>query len=253
MLATLLAGLLAAAPPCHPPPLRSALPFRPGEILDLELSIMGLARVGELKLTVERLATGGRLQPFTAQVRSTARLGAVRRLAAVGKSWVDPRSFRLDRYLETADEDGRRRVSDLRATAPAGTFELVQQDGARRTLTRLERRGELLDALSALYLFRAARLPPSARFCVELLGNGRTWRVEGTVSERPEEIEVPAGTFKSWRLEGTARPVDGAGEPRQLWLWISDDARRLPLAVVSEIEAGPVSAKLVEVRPGPAR
>ena len=252
MLAPLLFALLAAAPPCVLPPPRAPFPFRPGEILDLELSVLGAAKVGELKLTVERPTSGGKVQPLTAQVRSTARFGSVQRLTAVGKSWVDARTLRLDRYLETADEDGRRRSTDLRVVPGAAAFELEQKDGTQLTRGRLERKGEVLDAVTALYHLRAVKPVASARFCFDLVGDGRIWRVEGTVSDRPEQIEVPAGSFRAWRLEATARPASGRGEARPLWLWLSDDARRLPLAVVAEVELGPVSAKLVEARSGAA-
>ena len=251
MLAPLLSALLAAAPPCLLPPPRAPFPFRPGEILDLEISVLGAAKVGELKLTVERPTSAGRVQPLTAQIRSTARLGSVQRFTAVGKSWVNARTLGLDRYLETAEEDGRRKSTDLKVVPGASAFELVQDDGGRTTRTRIDRRGELLDAITALYHLRAVRPSPSARFCFDMVGDGRSWRVEGTVSERPETIEVPAGSFRAWRLEATARPATGPGEPRPLWLWLSDDPRRLPLAVVAEVELGPVSAKLVAARAGP--
>jgi len=48
------------------------------------------------------------------------------------------------------------------------------------------------------------------------------------------------------RVEGTARRADGAGKPRTIWVWYSADARRLPLAVVSEVDLGMVSARLEE-------
>jgi hypothetical protein len=59
---------------------------------------------------------------------------------------------------------------------------------------------------------------------------------------------VPAGKFRAWRLEGTARRADGQGSARPVWIWLSADARRLLVAAVSEVDLGPVSAKLVEVR-----
>ena len=66
--------------------------------------------------------------------------------------------------------------------------------------------------------------------------------------DAPEPVEVPAGRHHPWRLEATARRADGQGASRPLWVWITTDARRLPVAAVSEVDLGPVSAKLVEVR-----
>ena len=125
---------------------------------------------------------------------------------------------------------------------------MAMTDDARSGSATFERRGEALDALSALYYVRAARLTPGERFCFDMVGNGKYWRVEGAVSAAPEPVEVPAGRFQAWRLEATARRADGQGASRPLWVWITADARRLPVAAVSEVDLGPVSAKLVEVR-----
>jgi hypothetical protein len=109
-----------------------------------------------------------------------------------------------------------------------------------------ERQGEALDALSALYYLRATRLAAGDRLCFDLVANGKYWRFEGAVAARTERFEVPAGRFEALRVEGVARRADGAGKPRSVWIWYSADARRLPLAVVTEVDLGLVTAKLEE-------
>ena len=192
--------------------------------------------------------SGGAVLPLAGRARNTARFGPLQRMIAVGLSWIDARSLRPERYREEADEDGRRRVSDTRLAPPGPTVTMELVDGVQTGRATFERRGEALDALSALYYMRSARLEPGARFCFDMVGNGKYWRVEGQVAARPEPVEVPAGKFQAWRLEGTARRADGQGKSRPLWLWLGTDARRLPVAAVSEVDLGPVSAKLVEFR-----
>jgi hypothetical protein len=216
----------------------------------MDLGLLGAVRVGELRFSVERPLSGGAVQPLVGRVRNTARFGSLRRLAAVGSSWVDAQTLRPERYREDAEEDGLHRSSDARLRPLGAEVVLEQRDGTRSGQRSFERRGEVLDPVSALYYFRAARLEPGGRFCFDMIGNGKYWRVEGTVSARPEALEVPAGRFEAWLLQGTARRADGKGKIRPLWLWLSSDARRLPLAAVSEIDLGPVSAKLTEVRGG---
>jgi hypothetical protein len=247
MLAALAALALAATPGCGLPPLAGPPPWRPGEILSMDLGLLGAVRVGELKFSVERPISAGAVIPLAGRARNTARFGPLQKLVAVGLSWVDARTLRPERYREESDEDGRRRVSDTRLAPPGPQVTMELADGAQRGQAVFAREGEALDAVSALYYLRAARLAPGDRLCFDLVANGKYWRVEGAVAAKPETFEVPAGRFEALRIEATARRADG-GKARPLWLWLGTDARRLPLAAVSEVDLGPVTAKLTEAR-----
>jgi hypothetical protein len=214
----------------------------------MELSLLGSVKVGEVQFSVERPISAGAVVPLVARARNTARFGPLQKLVAVGLSWIDARSLRPERYREEADEDGRHRSIDVRFLPPAPKLTLETADGTARGATSFDRQGDALDALSALYYARATRLAAGDRLCFDLVANGRLWRFEGQVVAGRERFEVPAGRFDALRLEGTARRADGAGPPRSIWIWYSADARRLPLAVVTEVDLGMVSAKLAEIR-----
>jgi hypothetical protein len=74
--------------------------------------------------------------------------------------------------------------------------------------------------------------------------------VRGAVAGKTERVDTPVGKLETIRLDAEARragaPADAPGRP--VHLWISTDARRLLVAVVSEIDAGPVRAMLASVR-----
>jgi hypothetical protein len=247
MLATALALLLAAPPPCALPPLTAGPPpWRTGERLRMDLALLGSVKVGEVQFSVERPISSGAVIPLVAKARNTARFGPLQKLVAVALSWVDARTLRPERYREEADEDGRRRSIDVRLVPPGAQVTLETADGAARGATAYDRRGDVLDALSAVYYARATRLAAGDRLCFDLVANGKYWRFEGAVAAQKERFEVPAGRFEALRVEGTARRADGAGKARSIWIWYSADARRLPLAVVTELDLGMVSAKLEE-------
>jgi len=244
MMAHLLALLLAAPNACTLPPLAGPRPWAPGERLRMELSLLGSVKVGELQLSVERPMSGGAVIPLVAKARNTARFGPLQKLVAVGLSWVGAGTLRPERYREEADEDGRRRSTDVRFLPPGPQVTLQMMDRGVPSQSTFERRGEALDALSALYYVRATRLAAGDRLCFDMVANGKYWRFEGAVAARTERFEVPAGRFDAVQVEGTARRADGSGKPRSIWIWYSADARRLPLAVVSEVDLGLVTAKL---------
>lgn len=248
MIATALAFLLAAPPACSLPALSGPQPWRPGERLRMDLSLFGSVKIGEVQFSVERPGAGGTVIPLVSKARNTARFGPLQKLVAVGLSWVDARTLRPERYREESDEDGRRRSTDVRFLPPGPKLTLENMDGATRGSSDFDRRGEALDAVSALYYLRATRLAAGDRICFEMVANGKYWRVEGAVAAGTETFEVPAGRFEALRIEGLARRADGGGKARSIWIWYSADARRLPLAVVTEVDLGMVSAKLEEAR-----
>ena len=107
----------------------------------------------------------------------------------------------------------------------------------------------MLDGLSAIAYLRAAKVSPGDRFCFDLVANRRFWRMEGTIAAKTEKVETPAGRFDTFRVDATMRRADRpADRPRPVHLWFTRDARRLPVAIVSEVDVGPVRAMLSGVR-----
>ena len=71
---------------------------------------------------------------------------------------------------------------------------------------------------------------------------------------RKERVEVPAGKFDCIVIE----PVMAAGSifknSGKLTIWVTDDARRIPVLMKSKIPVGSIDAVLQEIKPsGPAR
>ncbi|WP_242346890.1 DUF3108 domain-containing protein [Anaeromyxobacter terrae] len=249
MLAPLLALVLAAGSQCALPPIADGeRPWRTGETLDLELDVLGAVKAGTLQLTVERPMSGGRIVPLRGRARTTAAVASIRRFAGVGLSWIDARTLLPERYRDDTDENGVRRSSDARIPAD-GRVTIAYRHGDRASEASFDPEGEVLDALSALYYLRAARLAPGDRFCFDAIASRRLWHLEGSVAAEREPVETPAGRFQTFRVDALARRADRPdARPRPVHLWFTRDSRRLLVAAVSEIELGPVRAQLVSVR-----
>jgi hypothetical protein len=249
----IVALLLAAAaagpdPACDLPPLAGPPPWRTGESIDLDLDLYGVVRAGALTLSVERPMSRGRVIPLRAVAKSSAALGEVKTLTAVALSWVDARTLLPERTRIESEEDGIRRSSDARL-APAGPeIVLENRTGEREGRASYPRERTTLDGVSALYYLRAARLAPGDRFCLDVVALGRLWRVEGSVATRIERVETPGGTFPSLRVDLAGRRADRPEVRREVHLWLSQDARRIPVAAVGEIDLGPVRVLLARVR-----
>jgi hypothetical protein len=247
---------LAGAPCALPPLLPEGPPFGTGEALTYDMELV-LVKAGKLSLLVDRPMSGGTLLPLKARAQNTAAFANVKRLTAVGLSWIDPTSLRPQRYREEGDEDGNRRSTDVRFPAGAGPVTLDQRNRDQKGTRTFPREGEPLDALSGLYYLRAARLAAGDRFCLDLVGAGRYWHVEAEVAAGRERVDTPAGRFETFRVDLVATRADvppgGKGRTRRMHIWLSADARRLPVSIVSEIDAGPVAVTLSSWRAAPAK
>lgn len=254
MLAALALGLAlgaeaaAGADACRLPERAPQRPWRTGETLSFDLDVLGMVKAGVLELTVDRPMSGGRIVPLRARAKTTEAVASLKRFTAVGLSWIDAKTLLPERYRDEADENGVRKMSDTRMPEDAQQITIAYQFGEKKGSTTFTRNAEVLDALSGLYYLRASRLAPGDRFCFDLVGNRRFWRLEGQVAERTEKIETPAGTFETLRIDAVARRADRQGATRPVHLWFTTDARRLLVAAVSEVDIGPVRAMLASVR-----
>jgi len=86
-------------------------------------------------------------------------------------------------------------------------------------------------------------VPPAARVVPEEPRPTFSRRMEA------ERVETPAGRFDTVRIDATTRRADRPNDrPRPLHVWFGTDTRRLPVAIVSEVDIGPVSATLSAIR-----
>lgn len=249
MIAAVLALAIGAAPACGLPPLPPGdRPWRTGENLTYELGLLGMVKAGTLQLAVERPMPGG-IVPLRGRAKSTQTVGSLKPFAGVALSWIDPVTLAPERYRDEAEEGGVHKVSDTRLKPPGPEVVIEYQYGDKAGKDAYPRERAVLDAVSTIYYLRAARLSPGDRLCFDLVANRRFWHLEATVAAKREKVETPAGKFDTVRVDATTRRADRPGDrPRPIHLWFSTDARRLPVAIVSEIDLGPVTATLGSVR-----
>jgi hypothetical protein len=251
--AALVALALAAEPPgCGLPPLaQGERPWKTGETLTYDLDVLGVVKAGTFQLSVEQPMSGGAIVPLRARAKTTSSVANVKRFAAVALSWIDASTLLPERYRDEAEEDGVRKISDAKIR-PAGPELVIEaQYAGKASRVAYARHGEVLDGLSAIAYLRAARTAPGERFCFELVANRRFWTLEGSIAPKAEKVETPAGKFDTFRVDATMKRVDRPNDRgRPVHLWFTRDARRLPVAIVSEVDVGPVRAMLSSVRGG---
>jgi hypothetical protein len=103
------------------------------------------------------------------------------------------------------------------------------------------------DALSALYVLRAIPLKSGDRMTMPVSDNGKLYRIQIEVGAL-EKVKTPLGEISSWRLKPTIVDAKGQSQGRNMAIWVSDDARRLPVKYQAEVAVGSFNLTLREAR-----
>ena len=94
---------------------------------------------------------------------------------------------------------------------------------------------ESRDAISALFYARTLPLEPGVRHVIPINESGQNLRVELSVEDR-ETVEVAGRPVEAIRIQPRLQRRLGRRQPSSAMLWVSADARRIP--VLMQLEAG---------------
>ena len=150
------------------------------------------------------------------------------------ESYVDPKSLLPYRTVMNRNE-GKRRVNQTLT---------VNQDRGNATTDR----GEKIeipvgthDYLSLFYVVRTFNISPPKRNAISVLAEGKP-KTLFISSIKRETIEINAQKIPAFALSLTT--ADPQSDKYQLRVWISNDARRLPLRLTCQTEIGLLRADL---------
>ncbi len=105
---------------------------------------------------------------------------------------------------------------------------------------------DVLDPLGSLYYVRNIPLEPGQTYSVDVHSGEKVYPLVVSVKKR-ERVKVPAGKFDTLLVEPLLRgPGVFISKGKKLEVWLTDDARRMPVKMRSEVFIGHVSAELVE-------
>ena len=107
------------------------------------------------------------------------------------------------------------------------------------------------DPLSMLFLFRTKALAPGFEFAAPVTDGEKSITGTAKVVKR-ETIKTPAGEFDTLLVEPDVRNIGGVfrkSPNATLQVWITNDARRIPVRVKSKVAVGHFSMELTGYEP----
>jgi hypothetical protein len=252
--AGLSSGSLIAQKAAAPPPskaaarVEAAVPFRVGERLTYNVSWSPFITIGTVDISVREKKPSYNSTAFYIGAEGHA-VGTIARLRTFYykmDTLLDVYTLLSQRGSLYSDEGGRKRFRVTRFDREAQKA-LVEYQAGTPSTSELGVQAGAQDALSGLYALRAARLAAGDHLIVPIIDSGRSYAVRLDVAGR-ERVSTPLGSVGAWKLQATIHDAQNQPVGKNLAIWISEDARRLPLRVQGGLTVGRFEMTLVSLK-----
>ena len=234
----------------------------PGERMTYRLALHGVEvaafsiAVGEVTEVVGRSALA-----VEAGVQSTGIAAVFKKVRTDFASWIDVQSGRpiLGRVVETAGvNDPAIETSEARFHQLANRrlpIAIIATDASETIDQQTVMTETVWDVPSILLYLRGWKGEIGDELTTEIVRSRYIWRSRFRIAAH-EAVVTDLGQLAATRIDGVSRRVlrDGKWEPqgdiRNMSLWITDDADRVPVLVVARTDFGDVRMAIVDYRGG---
>ncbi len=245
---TLTGALLADPGPKHPPNVRNAPPFSSGEKLTYDISWSNIVQAGTAVMEAhkEPLPDGKAAYRFTSTAQSTGLVHKFYKVADRIDSLVDGETlYSLSFHLDQS-HGKRKKKRDLTFNHTERT--VVVSSGGREVVYPVPE--DTQDALSALYYLRTVRdLADGTTVTFNVYDDNKTWSVDVQVLGR-EKLTTVLGELSTIKLRTYPRYEGVFQHKGEIYFWLTDDARRVPVLMQSTISIGSIISTLVDLKTG---
>jgi hypothetical protein len=239
----------AAAPaPAGAPRTERPVPFKIGETLTYDVSWLSYVTAGTATTTVKekKASFDSTAYYIVAEGRPTPLVAKLYTLYYKMDTLLDAFTLLPQRGSVYSEEGNRHRfkISRFDHAAHKVFFEYESTGKVTDTFTVPP---YVQDALSAIYVLRAVPLESGARITMPVTDNGTNYRIQVNVGAA-EQVKTPFGEASAWKLNLAITDASGKPQGRNIFLWMTDDPRRLPMKLQAELPIGSFNLALREAR-----
>lgn len=217
--------------------------FETGETLDYSLTWLKITG-GGARMTIAPVGEGDDASyRITSVAKSSKGFSRVFKVRDEIETIVSRSDFSTLRYTKRLDEQDDK-IHEV-TTVENGVATRV-----RKKVKKVDVPRPVYDPISVIYFLRTLDLSNGKIHELPLVADGKLYKVRARVIRR-ETITTPAGSFKTIVVEPEMES-GGTKREEKLQIWYSDDERRIPVRIRSEIKVGAITATLKAVRKGAA-
>jgi len=244
LLTTLAAAQQAAAPTAasygavQPPPATYRFP------LNQTFSYMADWRLFTAGSATIRVEAAGREHRILTDADASGAVSVLYHVHDTVESFIDPKTF-CSRSVTKHTEEGRRRLDTnivFDYTRKKSVLNETNQQDKKQKREENDIPTCVTDVASSIFYVASLPLAPNANYSFPLNDGGKTAEAKVAVEGR-EELKLPAGTYKTIR----ARITSNTGKLKEkgaIWIWYSDDDKRLPVQMKARMFWGTLVFRL---------
>lgn len=211
---------------------------------DLEYTIRWqFIKVGSAIMQIKDIQTiaGRKCFHIYTAARSAPFFDVIYKVRNVNESWIDIESLCSLKFFSSINEGKVIKTETLIFDQPNGTYEIIEK----------KKKGEVppfvQDVLSALYYLRTMDLEVGRTYEMDSHSGDTSWPLIAKIVKK-QTIKVPAGKFDCLVVEPAIREGAGIFQAKgKLWVWITDDERKIPVKMSSKIPIGSIIALLKKI------
>ncbi len=222
--------------------------FRAGETLTYKVSWSKILTAGTATMTVETLhLPGGReVLKFSVTGRTSGLVDRVYPVNDTVLSVFDPLIMQSISYSLRESYGGKKRVRVMTFDHAKRTVVSRLNDDPPETLDTPD---PVQDGLSCLYSIRAMTDFSIGRIrTIDVVDSGKNWSIEVHTLGR-EAVKTPAGTFDTIRIKTRPTYQGVFLNKGEVFIWLTDDSRRVPVLMKSKLKVGSFVFTLTEMKP----
>ncbi len=221
--------------------------FSAGERLTYLISWSNIIDAGKATMEVrEEKQADGSKYIFVSTAHSTGLVAKFYKVHDIIESTVDAQklyslSYKLDQ------SHGKRKKKRTMTFDPAEGTVTVLSDGEKEISNTPP---GILDPLSSLYYVRTRHdFVVGKPIKVDVNEDGKNWTVEVHTLGR-EKLKTSFGEFETIKVKTYPRYEGVFQHTGEIYIWFTDDDRKIPVLMKSEIKIGSIVATLVEMQAG---
>lgn len=219
----------------------ASVPWKIGEYFEFSIDWNGL-NGGYSLMQVQNLTRvdGRRAYRIVMKAESNSFVSKFYKVRDRAESFIDAESLHSRRFVKRLREGGYEKDIDVRFDQEAGKARY--SDGETFDVAP-----GVHDVLSAFYYVRTVPLPTGGSITIPTHDNKKSYEMVVKVHRR-EKVEVPAGKFDCVVVEPVLKSEGVFKSKGSIHVWLTDDARRIPVLVKSKIPIGSISVSLTDMR-----
>ncbi|MCK5534715.1 DUF3108 domain-containing protein [bacterium] len=214
--------------------------FRVGEKLTFAIK-WGAITAGYSTLEVREILeiNGRKVYHIVAKTRSTSFFDKIYKVRDTVETFVDVESICSWRFRKELNEG---KYHSLKETIYDQKNHLAITNGNVVKVVPF-----VQDVLSALYYLRTHDIEVGEKYDIDVNTDKKNWALRVKVSKE-EIVKTKAGKFRTVCIEPVLREEGIFKQKGRLWIWVTNDSRKMPVLMESKIMVGSIVAVLVKLK-----